>query len=1165
MNSKAKSVRMAALLLLLFSLATSWSCAQQASSVAPAATSVVAAEMISQHLSPSYFTPGPTYTYPNGEVPFTKVPEGTPERTFTFGDPVDINFQGLNPKATYAIELVFLSNTEDRAFSVFAGTDVLEQKILTPFGKTVYPRYLIPPRDYANGRLAIHINKVTGLAVVISGFTLYSTDPKLVRAVPAPPLPPPTVPRYTPRPSSVTGAGTLRVDLNGTWQFNPTPPNSFWLHAQDAAAWKTVQVPGEWTMQGFAVDAQTPAAYVRSFAVPPAWRGLNVKLKCDAAFSDATVWVNGQQTGRHIGAFTPFEFDVTKFVRPGRANTIALAVKADSVANTIDSAMSYAGRNLGGITRKIYLFAVPKTNLSDVYLTTKFDAQFRNATLHAAVQVANDTGSKSAGRRLSFALRDASGQQVPLTPSSVAVPAIAANGTTTIVRSFAVAAPKQWDPDHPNLYSFICTLSAGSRIEETVPCRLGFRQVEVRGNQLFVNGHSVKLRGTARHEIDPVRGRTLLPGAWRRDVQILRDANINNVRTTHYPPAEEFVQASSEVGMFVEEEAPICWASPTDPHQAGPITEAQAETVMRDRSEPSVIIWSLGNEMNWGPNFDKDLAFNKLLDSSRVYDFEGGTSEPIGMQVPANIAPRLGPLTVRAGSDPLVLPMPTPHYPAMDAPALFAASPFPIHIGEYGHLTDYDRTELYTDPGLRDVWAEGFSKMWESMEQSRGTVGGNVWAAIDEVVFEPNGSADGCGPWGLIDGWRRPKPEYFYVKKIYSPLRVTADTLPLSNGSDYRFHVENRLDFSNLSELRFHWSVGSRSGWAKSSAAPHHVGTLNIPHGTGNGQAAALHLDIFSPRGFVVDSYDFPLGTPATAGPARASGPMTLVKGADTITIRGAGFGWDVDARNGQILSGKDGTATVLTGGPHLMLIPRQPGGGFTILSGPEPVYTPANPQCTGWKAASVTAEQTGGSVTVTVAGSYDQAKGSYTMLFDGAGGMKASYSFNPTAPINVWEMGLAFDVPRSLDTLSWTRQTAWSGYPADHIGRPVGTARASSAYPIVGPFGPHVNPGWAWSQDNSPMGSNDFRSSKWHVLNASLTDASGVGVQMVSDGSQNARAWLEGDQIKLFAIDFANQGSAGFVVERIYPDRMLTPGTNVVGHAALQLREDASSRHAQR
>ena len=635
-----------------------------------------------------------------------------------------------------------------------------------------------------------------------------------------------SLPRLTPRPACFTNDPS--VDLTGTWRFHPAPPKKFWVGTEaQGEGWADIAVPGEWVMQGFTVEKDAAAAYWRTFDIPAAWQGQRIKLRCDGVFSDATVWVNGQEAGHHEGGFTPFELDVTPCVVFNAANRIALAVKNESVADTLASASQYATHPLGGITRKIGLFAVPDQHLATLNFTTTFDAACKDALLHVKAEIVNEGAAASPATELAITLNDPKPQPVTLPIGAVTLPAMAAGASHTLSLDIPVAAPLKWDAEHPNLYTVVCTLAQGGKTVETVQRRIGFRQVEVRGSELYVNNQPVKLHGVCRHETHPTRGRSLTPELWRQDADLFRKANVNYIRTSHYPPAEEFIEACDELGLFVEEEAPICWAGhganaiwktwkDDDEKFRSIIVRETLEMVARDYNHPSVIIWSLANESLWNAHFQHSLDAVKAADPSRPASFHDQAWGPYNNQ--------------HNQADIAVFHYPTPEQ--ADKPDDRGR---PMLFGEYCHLNAYNRREIVTDPGVRDAWGQAIASMYDKMYAAKGCLGGAIWSGIDDIFLLPDGKAVGYGSWGPIDGWRRKKPEYWHMKKAYSPIRILDTTLAASaSGVPLTVKVENRYDFTNLKELRIEWHLGKESGFVHPDIPPrkhggHYDSTANRP------------------------------------------------------------------------------------------------------------------------------------------------------------------------------------------------------------------------------------------------------------------------------------------------------------------------------------------------
>ena len=812
------------------------------------------------------------------------------------------------------------------------------------------------------------------------------------------------IPRLSPRPAAVQGVQTPLVSLNGTWRFHPAPPDGFErLDAQQTKDWKTIEVPGEWVMQGFEVKPDAAAGYWRQFDLPADWQDKRVKLRFDTVHSDCRVFVNGRPVGGHEGCFTAFEIDVTDAVRPG-PNVLALAVKSQSTADELASASQYAAHPLGGITRKVQLFALPKINLASQVVTTAFDRDFKNATVKIHFEVANE--SAGAGEAaIQCRILDPDGAVVPAGRPLITANlmharfgdwAIPAGKTVAEDVSIPVPSPRKWDPEHPRLYTLETyfhghlevTVGSGTEI-----CRhrFGFRQIEVRGNQLLVNGTAVKLRGACRHETHPTRGRSLTPEIWRKDVKNFRAANVNFVRTSHYPPAEEFLDLCDQYGMFVECEAPLCWvhpgenvfwkkAKPTDEKFFLPLMRANFENLAANRNHPCVIIWSLANESQWTPLFAEVNRRMKAADPTRPTAFHDRCTGP-----------------EKSLPDIAVI-----HYPGESGPAQCDKSPRPVLFGEYCHVQCYNRRELATDPGVRDDWGRGLARMVGLMHEHPGCLGGAIWAGVDDVFCLPGGRYVGYGMWGCIsDGWRRDKPETFHVKKAYSPIRVLTRRLAApAPGEPLRVRLQNRYNFTDLSEVRIAWSIAVGEGTISAAMRPQSEGEISIP-GRHAMQGGVLRLTFTDPRGFVCEEEELGVESPAIV-------PRPLPTGS-SINV---GEEWQIDKASGQLKSARTGGHTVLVGQPQFMMLPLQSEKCQPVDLG---LWKPLN--------GTATASQAEGSITLDPQGR----------------DMHVKYDFISKVDMNPRQWGLVFYLPRSCDTLSWLRDAQWSHYPRITLAGPVG------------------------------------------------------------------------------------------------------------------------------
>ena len=938
----------------------------------------------------------------------------------------------------------------------------------------------------------------------------------------------------TPRPAAVQGTDTLKVDLGGTWNFIVQPAARFWEQETGSPGSK-IEVPGEWAMQGYTVPRGGAAGYWRTVEIPPDWQAKRVKLKCDAAFSLAEVWVNGKIVGQYEGGFTPFELDITDQVETGKSAVIALRIQQDTAAADLSSMINYAQHDLGGITRKIYLFAVPQVNLYRLHDETRFDNKFNDATLHLTVGVANQSRSTVEGAQLRLHLTDPEGKPVTLHPDSMRLPSLPPGEDRVQVVDIPVSKPRHWENEHPWLYKLTAELVANGSALETAERRIGFRQIEIRGNQLILNGQPIKLHGVERHETNPARGRSLLPGMWSTDAKLLHEANMNYVFTSHYPVPEEFLDACDEVGLLVTEEMPNVWVGwqngtgdapkgSTDPHYYQTMATIDATAIEKDRSHPSIVFWQTCDECIWGRNYASLMSLFAAMDESRPVNFsyESGTSKFFSQ-----------------------------HYPSLDeARKAQADSGKPIIYDQYTHINNYNRREHYTDPGLRDYYGHAIAPMWDAMYSNPGIAGGAIWEWSDDVFQVPpsgherdrfQGYLDqqngrwlvGYGPWGIVDSWLRKKPEFWNVKKAYSPIRIREhEPIPVDSSRRLHIPIENRYFFTNLNELKIDWVSGQSQGTATADVPPNSKGVIEIPLPEGSTGNPDLTLKFFN-RGELVDAYILPIGkvspVPAEAAAAAPTGPAArLERGEKSFIVRAQDSYWEFDRKTGLLIAGGKSTRPAsVVGGPYLAITPLEL-APFGQISGPNVTL---QPPVMAWVSSNVEAQAEDGAVVIRASGSYPDYSGGYTARIDGSGRLTVDYRFKFSgAEARVREIGLLFDAPATANVLHWEHKTQWSWYPDGHIGRPQGSAPAFRDAAAWAPAIWGQTPPWPWELDQTAEGTNDFRSSKFNILWASLSNAQNQGLRVDSDGSQTARAWVDGDRVRLLVSDFANGGSEVFL-----------------------------------
>lgn len=926
------------------------------------------------------------------------------------------------------------------------------------------------------------------------------------------------IPRISPLPD---GIENQRILLNGEWLFNPSPTTDFWKNAT-REKWNQIDVPGEWVMQGFEVEPGEAAAYSRTFQIPEAWQGERIKLRCNGIYSDCQIYINGKPATSHLGGFTAFETDITDLIFSNHTNRIDVSVRSESLADSAASGAQYAVHPLGGITRDIYLYSLPDVNLSSFHATTSFDSTYTNAVLAAAVEISNESIAQIKDLSVVFSLQNKEGKNIPIGTADFPINQIQKDSSFLLNTSFQVANPQKWDPEHPNLYTFVCQLKSGNKILHETHRKIGFREIEVRGNQLFVNNHPVKLRGVCRHEVMPLRGRSLTGDIWKQDVALFRQGNVNYIRTSHYPPDEALLDACDELGMFVEVEAPFCWAHNTqipDSMRYPVLVNQHIEMVHLNRSHPSVIMWSLGNESNLFMDYFQQAAdIIKEIDPTRPRIFS-----------------QWGP-----DADGGALEITNHHYPGPDGPTMYRKSKRPVIFDEFCHLNAYNRLELASDPGLRSSWGELLDRMWNDMYKSQGVLGGAIWAGIDDTFFLPNGKAVGYGTWGPIDGWRREKPEYWGMKKAFSPVRITLKGNSPKNGL-LEFDIENRHDFSNLSECTIQWRTSTSQSSIHPDISAHTQGQMQIQLPPEACSDAYLDLEVIGVRGFVIDQYHFQL-LPNTEETKKRKLKNTQVfrlqENDKEYLVQSGKTRYIIDKRNGLLSICTNGNDTIIEQGPQLMILPLNGEGGGIQMTGTNQTFEPYNIRCQNWIATSVGATLVDNDIIVEVKGSYKEAEGSYRYLFTPNKNVSIDYQFKLKETINPRQIGLVFTLPSTYDQLSWDRKGYWTNYPADHISALQGEAKAydpnSSFVGLAGPSQPPIK---GWSFDQTKAGSNRFRSTKENIYSASLKNEEGSAFTVSSDGTDHIRSWIENGKCLFLFASYSNAGKENFLIPHAEKD----------------------------
>ncbi len=867
--------------------------------------------------------------------------------------------------------------------------------------------------------------------------------------------------------------------LNGRWRFrwarNPFDlPPGFERPGYDDAGWDSIPVPSNWQVVGanegraydrpffsnikhpFKADPprvphdDNPVGLYRTrFEVPAHWAGHRVFLHFGGVQSAYYVWVNGEKLGYREDAFTAGEFDVTARLRPG-PNVLAVEVIHHSDGSYLEDQDYW---RFAGIFRDVLLIAQPPVRLRDFQVKTTLDEAYRDARLELQVALENRSSSPDAGHEVKATLVDADGIEV-FTASLAATDPLPAGREATLEASGRVRSPRLWTAETPSLYTLLLEHRDGAGLlREVVAARIGFRQVEIRGGQLLVNGVAVTFKGVNRHEFDPDSGRVVPRARMLEDIRLLKQNNFNAVRTSHYPNDSVWLDLCDEYGVYLVDEANVesheLWEKKIyigdDPAWTGAFVSRGVAMVERDKNHPSVVLWSLGNETGLGRNLDAMYTAMKAIDPTRPIHYES----------------RNPPYVHALSSFDVISTM----YPTIDAILdLMNQDPTrPVIICEYAHAMGN---------GLGN-----FKKYWDLYDTHPRLQGAFVWDWVDQALRHPGPGGKTVWNWvntsdganandGLVNADRTPQPELHEARKVQQPVKIEA--IDLAAG---RIRVRNAYDFLTLGHLALEWQV-LENGEAVASGAL--TETLEVPAGKsrdlrlpiGSGpppEGAERLLEVrlklredqpWAPRGHEVAweqlAFPAPAAAPPAAPAAASAAALAVTESAAKIEVSGPEFSATIDGGGGGLASyrwkGEERLARVLR--PHLWRVPtdNDEGGGPQSFAhrwrqagldrlALQPKGLRAERLDSGRARVTLESRLSGTAAAVLVTTVYD-------VRGDGEITVSASFRCEGELP-PLPRIGFEVQLPGSLDEVAWYGRGPHESYPDRRHGARLGVHRA--------------------------------------------------------------------------------------------------------------------------
>ena len=641
-----------------------------------------------------------------------------------------------------------------------------------------------------------------------------------------------------------------KLSLNGMWKFYwqrglENQPSDFEKTDFNNREWNEIKVPSVWQTQGYSVPyyyastfpkaisrskhsipkinhkMQEIGFYRKAFELPADFDGREIFIHFGAAKAALEVYVNGSYVGYSQGSMTPHEFNITKFVRPGEENIVCAKVYRYSDGTYLEDQDMWW---LCGIYREVYIFAESPVAIRDFFFRTEFDTFYKDAVASLDVEIMN-YGALNGKVSCKAYLLSNTGREIELGEESLKLE----RAKTKFSMKAEIKNPKKWSAEHPDLYTLVVSVSVGKKTYAVKTYKVGFKQVEIKGEKIYFNGMPLMIRGVNRHDFDPDNGWAVPRERYSQDLDIMKQNNINSIRTSHYPDDPYFYEMCNEYGFYVMDECEVethgvrrKGVPGSNPMWTDAVVDRMERMVLRDRNNPCVFMWSLGNEAGDGSNFAKMKEAALKLDNTRQFHYEGdfdltksdvisrmyptadimkklGNKEEIKITLYDNIANQLA-----ADSKPI-------------KPEMYEGKP--VILCEYAHSMENSLgnfQEYMDDFEKYDNMCGGF--IWDFVDQTIHRVsedGKDMWLYGDDFAKdEPRSAIDipnttalaGSNTYfcanGIIAADRTVHPQIHEVKKVYAEIKTEAFDI---NKGTYR--VKNKFLFTDISAFTCRWSV----------------------------------------------------------------------------------------------------------------------------------------------------------------------------------------------------------------------------------------------------------------------------------------------------------------------------------------------------------------------